>query len=69
MMNYWLLLALLAQAADAALSCDRLRGPRPYRELNPILGQSCARVVGVKAATIGAILLSPSGRAAGDSSA
>lgn len=46
-----LILALALQAADAGYTCRQLG--RGGRELNPLLGQSCARVVGMKAAALG----------------
>lgn len=52
-----LLAALLAQAGDAATTCAALR--RGGVEQNPVYGQSCARVVAVKAASMAGIALVP----------
>lgn len=52
-----LVLTLALNAADAVVTCDGLR--RGGRELNPVLGQSCARVIGVKAGVIAAALPLP----------
>jgi hypothetical protein len=50
-MTKWVLLALLAQGADASVSCYQLAQPH-RRELNPLLPSSCAGIVAVKAAAL-----------------
>lgn len=48
-MTTWLfLIALSLNGADAAITCRQLR--QEQTELNPVMGQSCGRIVGVKAA-------------------
>lgn len=56
-MTTLLLLALLAQSADAAVACRHVS--RGARELNPMLPQSCAGIIGIKAAAFGLVALSP----------
>ena len=54
----WLwILAIVAQSADAGYSCHALH--HGARELNPLLGQSCARIVVTKASMIGVVPLLP----------
>ena len=43
--------ALLAQSADAATTCHALHRDGA-RELNPVYGQSCTRVVAIKSAAM-----------------
>ena len=54
--NFLIALAFVAQLSDAALTCRTLAKPGGY-EANPILPQSCAGVVGYKAASLAAIPL------------
>ena len=60
-MTKWLILAVLAQAADAAVTCEALSHPH-RREANPLLPSSCAGIVAVKAGAT-ASLFGLSGRA------
>lgn len=53
----WVLLGLALNTADAAYTCHVLR--QGGRELNPVLGQSCGRVITAKAAVFGVIPLLP----------
>lgn len=55
-----LVLALSLQMADAAQTCHLLK--QGAREFNPVLGQSCAQVVGVKTAMLALVPLWPAGR-------
>ena len=50
-MTRWVVLAIVAQLADAGVSCYALSKPH-RRELNPLLPTSCAGQVGVKAAAL-----------------
>ncbi len=49
-MKGWLLALAVLQGADAASTCAALH--RGFREGNPLLPQSCAGIVGVKAVTV-----------------
>lgn len=61
-MNEWILaLAIAVQTADAANTCRGLASGA--REANPLLGQSCASVVAVKAAFFSPLVV-PIGRRA-----
>ena len=54
----WLwILAIVAQSADAGYSCHRLH--QGAREINPLFGQSCTRIIVTKAAVIGTVPLWP----------
>lgn len=55
-MDWLLVLAILAQSADATYSC---KAPNGGRELNPLLGQSCRSVVLRKSAAFTPILVLP----------
>ena len=58
MNEYLLALALSMQLADTVSTCNRLH--QGYRELNPLLGQTCTSVATRKALIIGgSYLLSP----------
>ena len=46
-MHSWLVAAVFAQALDATATCANLQRSG-VREINPLLGQSCVRVVGTK---------------------
>ena len=55
-MKAWLLALAILQGADAASTCTAFhRGG--FHEANPVLPQTCAGVVGVKAATVGVLAL------------
>ena len=60
-MKTLLLLALLTNTADAALTCHTLA--RGGRELNPFLPQSCAGIAAIKAAALATTFAIPVGRA------
>jgi hypothetical protein len=56
-----LLLALLAQAADATITCDQLR--HGAREQNPMMGHTCTQIATRKALLVGGVALVPYRRA------
>lgn len=60
-MMVWLFVAALAaQSADATYSCHVMR--HGGRELNPLLGQSCTRLVMAKAVAMTMPVLVPKGK-------
>lgn len=57
-MTWLAILAILAQTADAAVSCQGIHSGRMY-EANPILPNSCAGIVAVKVSTLAVVPLLP----------
>ncbi len=62
--TFLLLLAILTSAADTSLSCHLLAQRYPsgtprYREVSPLLPQSCAGIVGIRAAVLTSAILLP----------